>query len=656
MQQTFYIDPEEEISSVIDRLRKSMANENYFVVPKRALFIQSIVNLKLLKREADKLKKLAVIVTQDELGINIAEKAGLVVKSTIEEIDLKKEGAVKKEMPVALDLESETASGGSQNAMPQKIRLKTIGSDGFYDSGESVRKSIIEGGDDDLKDGSTEEDLKKEKKEEMRFAETVSPAAMRISPNQALRTVAPAENSIRIRQETVSGGDSGVATKQNPVRPNSFAQKQWEQQKNIARENFEFKNSIDPRKEKSIEKMFKPTESKNATPKNDIVVGKKANRFIFGFVLLCLFALLGVAIYLFLPSAKILITLEDFKKKADISVLAGTDKSLNSSERTIPARIIEKEGSMVLSYESTGKGASSGKKASGSLTIYNEFSEESQQLISSTRFESEDGKIFRIAKTVVVPGMVKVGTELKPGAIEVEVVADEPGSEYNIQASNFKIPGFKDSPKYEKFYAKSTQAMTGGDSNGNAAKAVSQQDLENAKEKTQSALKEKMLNEVKQELKSGEIIGEKANKIEFSEFIGSAKVGEAKDMFDYSVKGKMIAIVYSEDDAKTVASELIKKEIDYNRYTDIKMEITYPETVVDFETKTATVKAHIEINGTPIFDANRFKSDILGKDYQQMEEIVRKSGGVTNADIEFFPPFVSKVPKYAPRVTVEIAK
>ena len=68
MHQTFYIDVDEEISSVIDRLNKSMSIESYFVVPKRALFFQSIVNLKILKREADKVGKIVVIVTQDEVG------------------------------------------------------------------------------------------------------------------------------------------------------------------------------------------------------------------------------------------------------------------------------------------------------------------------------------------------------------------------------------------------------------------------------------------------------------------------------------------------------------------------------------------------------------------------------------------------------------
>ncbi len=77
MPQTFYIENDEEIISVIGRLRRSSSEENYFVFPKRALVLQSIVNLRLFQREAEKLGKRIVIVTQDEAGMLLAEKAGL---------------------------------------------------------------------------------------------------------------------------------------------------------------------------------------------------------------------------------------------------------------------------------------------------------------------------------------------------------------------------------------------------------------------------------------------------------------------------------------------------------------------------------------------------------------------------------------------------
>ena len=44
------------------------------------------------------------------------------------------------------------------------------------------------------------------------------------------------------------------------------------------------------------------------------------------------------------------------------------------------------------------------EKARGSLTVYNEYSSSPQTLVATTRFESPEGKIFRIEKNIVVPG------------------------------------------------------------------------------------------------------------------------------------------------------------------------------------------------------------------------------------------------------------
>ena len=100
MPQTFYIESDEEIISVIGRLRKSSAEKNIFVFPKRALVLQSIINLRLFQREAEKLGKKIVIVSQDEMGKMLAavEEAQL-------EGELKTAAAarafVKKNFPLA---------------------------------------------------------------------------------------------------------------------------------------------------------------------------------------------------------------------------------------------------------------------------------------------------------------------------------------------------------------------------------------------------------------------------------------------------------------------------------------------------------------------------------------------------------------------------
>ncbi len=97
-------------------------------------------------------------------------------------------------------------------------------------------------------------------------------------------------------------------------------------------------------------------------------------------------------------------------------------------------------------------------KASGKIVIYNNYSEASQKLIKNTRFESVEGKIFRISDTIVVPG--KVGST--PGSITATVYADSIGADYNIAAGKFTVPGFKGTARYSGFYAESKAVMAGG--------------------------------------------------------------------------------------------------------------------------------------------------------------------------------------------------
>ncbi|EKD49563.1 MAG: hypothetical protein ACD_63C00106G0002 [uncultured bacterium] len=72
-----YLELEEEITSVIDKLGKVSDAEVTLVLPKRANLIQSIINLKLLKKHASMLGKDIVLVTSDSVGVNLAKRAGL---------------------------------------------------------------------------------------------------------------------------------------------------------------------------------------------------------------------------------------------------------------------------------------------------------------------------------------------------------------------------------------------------------------------------------------------------------------------------------------------------------------------------------------------------------------------------------------------------
>jgi len=98
-------------------------------------------------------------------------------------------------------------------------------------------------------------------------------------------------------------------------------------------------------------------------------------------------------------------------------------------------------------------------KASGQITIINDYSAAPVKLVSTTRFETPSGLIFRVPNDVVVPG--KKGAT--PGSVQVTVIADAPGADYNVgPIAKFTLPGLKGGPLFSGVYARSDTAFTGG--------------------------------------------------------------------------------------------------------------------------------------------------------------------------------------------------
>ncbi|MEK7138533.1 MAG: hypothetical protein AAB787_03425, partial [Patescibacteria group bacterium] len=129
--------------------------------------------------------------------------------------------------------------------------------------------------------------------------------------------------------------------------------------------------------------------------------------------------------------------------------------ALNFDVVTLPAKVASRE------VKASGTEKVS-RAASGPVIIYNNYSKDNQKLITSTRFQAKNGKIYRLRQPLIVPGMKMQGGKLVPGSIEATIYADQPGADYNQEATDFTIPGFKDDPRFSKFYARSKSALSGG--------------------------------------------------------------------------------------------------------------------------------------------------------------------------------------------------
>ncbi len=81
---TIYIDVDDDITGIIEKVRASEEKIVALVLPKRATVLQSIVNMKLLKRSAGGHKKKVVLITSEANLLPLAGAVGLYVAKTLQ--------------------------------------------------------------------------------------------------------------------------------------------------------------------------------------------------------------------------------------------------------------------------------------------------------------------------------------------------------------------------------------------------------------------------------------------------------------------------------------------------------------------------------------------------------------------------------------------
>lgn len=75
--EVIYVDLDDEVTMVFERVRRTRSKQVILVIPARAMLLQSLVSLKILRFKAENIGKQILIVTKDEAGRNLAAEVGL---------------------------------------------------------------------------------------------------------------------------------------------------------------------------------------------------------------------------------------------------------------------------------------------------------------------------------------------------------------------------------------------------------------------------------------------------------------------------------------------------------------------------------------------------------------------------------------------------
>ena len=367
-----YIEIDDEVTSVYDRIKNLKIKHIYLVVPRRSVLFQSIVNLKILKRKATDDGKNLYVITNDKNGIYLAQQVGL---SVYEKVST--EGK-----PVLFSSEEED----------EQMRITPLKA--------SVNSAI-----DEAPTRRTERKL---------------------SISEILTSAKKHKKNLlgvnKVPEPKKSSGVTGMVAK--------------EKEKRVRKHRLVF-----------------------VAPNKQALVGLASISIL---ILLIIFyiALPGATLYL-TPSASVL------EKSVNVT-LAEAEKNSAELEASAPHMLasyqVTAQVERSVPHFATGKELSpTASNANGQITIINNASY-SWPLVASTRFQTNEGIVFRISESVDVPPSSAGG----PGKIEAFVIADAEdaygqiaGERGNIGPAKFFLPGLKDSSR-DVLYAESYADMEGG--------------------------------------------------------------------------------------------------------------------------------------------------------------------------------------------------
>jgi len=268
------------------------------------------------------------------------------------------------------------------------------------------------------------------------------------------------------------------------------------------------------------------------------------------FLGIIILAILGGGGLYFFSRAEIRIDTQKttWQNQSAILALKNLDK-IDLENFKIPAQDLKLSRQVVKDFPATGL-KDVKVKSSGKITVFNAYSSTPQTLIVNTRFLSQDGKLFRLSSALTVPGAKVEAGKIIPSSIDANVVADEPGEEYNIGPSHFTIPGFKGTSKYDKFYAESSEAMKGGYIG--QAKIISQDDLDKAKSQLTETAQISLNEEFQGKFPEGFKILDEAKSFTVEKISFSNQLGDRVDTFRGNLTASLKVLTFKESDVKDV--------------------------------------------------------------------------------------------------------
>lgn len=292
----------------------------------------------------------------------------------------------------------------------------------------------------------------------------------------------------------------------------------------------------------------------------------------------------------------------------------------------------------------TGSGKEGGR-AKGFITVTNEVSQ-SLPLVQGTRFQSPSGKIYRTTGRVTIPSS---------GKIRIEVIAEEPGDQYNVAAKiSFTIPGLKGTAWESDLQAMTEEAISGGTSS--AVKVVTVDDLAQGRTKLEQELKDLIMKELALRYPSYLLPEELGGAdVEITDI--SHKVGQPAERIVFAGRGEIKTIGVRKDRLVEYLKDRIAK-VQLQQQANVRiteLAITNLKTV-DLDPKLNFLR--VEVSGTVKVkgdvDRAAVQEQLVGKTLEQVQQVLKQNPNIENAEASVWPFWAKTLPGQSTRIELRI--
>lgn len=369
-------------------------------------------------------------------------------------------------------------------------------------------------------------------------------------------------------------------------------------------------------------------------------------------ILLAAIAILGSVVYATTGSAHV--SLSPVGKPLDTQVTvqaSDTFTTVDDNFLKIPGQLLEVSKTATNTVTATGS-RDVASKSRGKLTVYNEYSSSPQTLVATTRFQSSGGLVFRTLQSITVPGSTVKAGKTVAGTITVDVIADKPGTDYNIAAGKFTIMAFiekGDTEKAQQFYGNSTQPMSGGASGPSTV--VTQANFDSARDAAIAAVKEQIKSALASQ--GSELMVIQGDSPVMKDTQSSARVDDAADSVTATAMGTLKTVAFRIADLQDIVRRSILKKDRLVVMPD-KLQFSYSD--ISFKPDLGTITLTVTVKGMgymPV-DTDAIKRDIGGKNTEDIRAYFKDKEGVRSAMVTLSPFWVSKVPENASKIDIEL--